>query len=79
MAWWDSLWPVIAALLPTIGLLFLFFVILKRIVEGDRRERAAQRRWEQEREAALAKARQERARAAARDQATSHNGEQTTS
>lgn len=71
MAWWDSLWPVIAALLPTIGLLFLFFVILKRIVEGDRRERAAQRRWEQEREEALAKARAERARA------TSQNGEQS--
>lgn len=64
MAWWDSLWPVIAALLPTIGLLFLFFVILKRIVEGDRRERAAQRRWESERAEALAKARAERARAA---------------
>lgn len=36
-------WMILAALLPSIGLLFLFFVIVKHMVEGDRRERAAQR------------------------------------
>ncbi len=36
----------LAALLPTIGMLYLFWVIMKHILEGDRRERAAQREWE---------------------------------
>ncbi len=36
----------VAALLPTIGMLYLFWVIMKHILEGDRRERAAQREWE---------------------------------
>lgn len=36
-------WMILAALLPSIGLLYLFFVIIKHMVEGDRRERAAQR------------------------------------
>ncbi|MDO5739200.1 MAG: hypothetical protein Q4P07_03540 [Ornithinimicrobium sp.] len=41
-------WMILAAVLPSIGLLFLFWVILKHIVEGDRRERAALRAWEAE-------------------------------
>ncbi len=41
-------WMILAALIPSIGLLFLFWVILKNFVEGDRRERAAIRRWEAE-------------------------------
>lgn len=48
----DSAWGVVAALLPTIGLLYLFWVIMKHILEGDRRERAAQRLWEAEQDAA---------------------------
>lgn len=36
-------WMILAALLPSIGLLYLFFVIIKHMVEADRRERAAQR------------------------------------
>lgn len=55
MQWWDQVWPVIAALLPSAGLLFLFYVIMRRIVEADRRERAAERRWQAEREAMAAK------------------------
>ncbi|GAA5167026.1 hypothetical protein [Ornithinimicrobium tianjinense] len=43
-------WMILAALLPSIGLLFLFWVILKHIVEGDRRERAALREWEAQRD-----------------------------
>ena len=46
----DS-WMVLAALIPSAGLLFLFWVILKHLVEGDRRERAALRRWEAEQDA----------------------------
>lgn len=36
-------WMILAALLPSIGLVYLFFVIIKHMVEGDRRERAALR------------------------------------
>ncbi len=49
----DS-WMVLAALIPSAGLLFLFWVILKHLVEGDRRERAALRRWEAEQDAKAA-------------------------
>lgn len=48
MAILSDIWPYIAALIPTAGLLFLFWVIMKHIVEGDRRERAAQRKWEKQ-------------------------------
>lgn len=41
-----AIWPYVAALLPTVGLLYLFWVLMKHILEGDRRERAAQRQWE---------------------------------
>lgn len=36
-------WMILAALLPSIGLLYLFFVIIKHMIEADRRERAALR------------------------------------
>lgn len=55
MGWWDTLWPILAALLPSAGLLFLFYVIMRRIIEADRRERAAERRWQAERDAARSK------------------------
>lgn len=42
----EASWPYLAALLPSIGLLYLFYVVMKHIVEGDRRERAAQRQWD---------------------------------
>lgn len=42
----SELWKYLAALLPTAGLLYLFYVVMKHIVEGDRRERAAVREWE---------------------------------
>ena len=47
-------WMILAALIPSIGLLFLFWVIIKHLLEGDRRERAAIRRWEAEQDAARA-------------------------
>lgn len=42
----SDLWPYVAALLPTAGLLYLFYVVMRHILEGDRRERAAQAAWE---------------------------------
>jgi len=50
----TSAWGIVAALLPTAGLLYLFWVIMTHIIEGDRRERAAQRLWEAEEDAARA-------------------------
>ncbi|CAN5387522.1 hypothetical protein BH23ACT6_BH23ACT6_05480 [soil metagenome] len=44
----EDAWGIIAALLPTIGLLYLFWVVMRHILEGDRRERAAQRLAEAE-------------------------------
>ena len=47
----------IGALLPSAGVAFLFYVIIKAMLEGDRRERLAHSKWEadQERSAASAK------------------------
>lgn len=45
-------WMILAALLPSAGLLYLFSVVMKHIVEGDRRERAAQRAADREQAAA---------------------------
>lgn len=43
---WDSIYPILAALLPTVGVAVLFWFVMKAIFEGDRRERLAQSRWE---------------------------------
>lgn len=40
--------PYAAALLPSIGVGYLFYVIIKNLLEGDRNERAAMARWEKE-------------------------------
>lgn len=40
--------PYIYALAPTVGLGFLFYFVIKSILEGDRRERLAQAKWEAE-------------------------------
>jgi preprotein translocase subunit YajC len=45
---WDSIWPYLAAILPTIIVAVLFYFLMKRILEGDRRERLAQSQWENE-------------------------------
>lgn len=46
----DSLWPAIQTLVPSVGILGLFYVILRHIMEGDRRERIAQAQWERDNE-----------------------------
>ncbi|MGN6414513.1 hypothetical protein [Flexivirga sp.] len=40
------MWPYIATLIPSIGLLYLLYVILKHMMEADRRERIAHAQWE---------------------------------
>jgi len=48
---WNTLFPYLAALLPTVAVGVLFFYVIKYIVEGDRRERLAQSKWETEQDA----------------------------
>ncbi len=43
---WDSISPYLAAILPTIGLLVIAYVVFKTIFEADRRERKAVAEWE---------------------------------
>jgi hypothetical protein len=59
----STAWGIVAALLPTAGLLYLFWVIMTHILEGDRRERAAQRLWEAQEDAAHAANEQSEGRA----------------
>lgn len=44
----SDLWKYILALLPSSGLLYLFYVVMKHVFEADRRERAAVAEWEAE-------------------------------
>ena len=44
----DAVWPYLAAILPTIAVAILFYFLIKSMLEGDRRERIAQRRFEAE-------------------------------
>lgn len=40
----------VGALLPSAGVAFLFYLIIKAMLEGDRRERLAYSRWEADQE-----------------------------
>jgi hypothetical protein len=44
----DAAGPYLTAILPTILVATLFYFLIKAIVEGDRRERLAQKRFEKE-------------------------------
>ncbi|WP_137121360.1 hypothetical protein [Segeticoccus rhizosphaerae] len=44
----DQVWPAIITLIPSVGILYLFWYIMKHILEGDRRERLAHAQWEAE-------------------------------
>ena len=50
----DAVWPYLAAILPTILVAILFYFLIKSMLEGDRRERAAQRKFEAEQDRAEA-------------------------
>lgn len=54
----ESLVPYIVALVPTVGVATIFYFVMKNIIEGDRKERLAQARWEAERKAEAAKAKE---------------------
>lgn len=42
----HSVLIALGALLPTAGVAFLFYVIIKAMLEGDRNERLAHSKWE---------------------------------
>jgi hypothetical protein len=44
----ESVMPYVLAVVPTIGVATLFYFLIKTILEGDRRERLAQAKWEAE-------------------------------
>ncbi len=43
---WDALYPYLAALLPTAGILVLFYVVMRNLLAADREERKAQADWQ---------------------------------
>ena len=42
----NSVVIALGALLPSAGVAFLFYLIIKAMLEGDRRERLAHSKWE---------------------------------
>ena len=44
----DAVWPYLAAIIPTLVVATLFYFLIKGMIEGDRRERLAQSRFEAE-------------------------------
>ena len=42
----STLWPYLAALIPSAGVGFLFWLVIKNMIEGDRKERLAHSQWE---------------------------------
>ncbi len=44
----ESVLPYVLAIVPTAGMAALFYFVIKTILEGDRRERLAQAKWEAE-------------------------------
>ena len=45
----SHIWPYIAALIPSAGVGFLFWLVIKNMIEGDRKERLAHSQWDAER------------------------------
>ncbi len=44
----DAVWPYLAAIIPTIVVATIFYFLIKGMIEGDRRERLAQSKFEAE-------------------------------
>lgn len=44
----EPIFPYLAALLPTVGVAFLFYLIIKYMLEADRAERKALAKWQKE-------------------------------
>ena len=44
----SEIWPYLAAIIPSVGVGILFYVVIKNMIEGDRKERLAHSQWEAE-------------------------------
>ena len=44
----SAVWPYLAALIPVVGIGWLFWLVMKHLVEADRSERRAHAQWERE-------------------------------
>lgn len=44
----SEIWPYLAGIVPTILVATMFYFLIKSMIEGDRRERLAQSRFEAE-------------------------------
>lgn len=47
----DQIWAIVIAIVPSVGIGFLFYKIIRAIVESDRNERLAHSRWEAQQDA----------------------------
>ncbi|MFQ6171041.1 lysyl-tRNA synthetase [Oryzobacter sp. R7] len=47
----DAVWPYLTAIVPTIAVAVLFYFLIRSMIEGDRRERLAQKQFEREQDA----------------------------
>lgn len=72
----DAVWPYLAAILPTIMVAILFYFLIKSMLEGDRRERLAQRRFEAEQDRQHAAQHPGSASGSGRASATGNSGAQ---
>ena len=59
-AYRDGMVKALVAFIPSLGVQFLFVVVLNAMLEGDRRERAAQARFEREQDERARRAADER-------------------
>ena len=41
----EQIWPYLAALIPTVGVAFLFYWVVRYMIEADRSERKALAKW----------------------------------
>jgi len=44
----SGVWPYVAALIPSAGVGFLFWLVIKNMIEGDRKERLAHSQWDRD-------------------------------
>ena len=44
----EQVWPYVAALIPTVGVAFLFYWVVRYMIEADRSERKALAKWNAE-------------------------------
>lgn len=44
----SGIWPYVAAVIPSAGVGLLFWIVIKNLIEGDRKERLAHSQWDAE-------------------------------